>query len=410
MCMLKLKNIEKTFLLVLQEAADQNDVNKKIAEFSDADWQRLYELSVKTGLFPALCKKLLRLKAQNIPPAFLSQLKNLYLINLRRNIILEQELFKVLAYFREANIPVAPLKGPVLARYIYGDIALRRAPCDLDLLVKREDFEDAEKILSMAGYQTGFKNRTVFQRNYEMKYSGQLQFINKDPAGNNLLIEAHLDIRGLFVYPPLEDFWQGLQEVDIDGNKVLLPSNENLLIYLSLLAMTITEFVELRYLYDISSFINKFEGKIDYKRVMEKIRHTRHKACVYSALTLARHFFDFGIPEFFLNQLRPNFVKRVFLSIWINKKNVLHKRPARSRDWYYFFTAWHYFATSWLYSENIFDCFRIIYRKIFLPKGEMRGLYTKSSSDISLYLKRMLRPVTRLLKIENAVDLRRGIG
>ncbi|HEX3470277.1 MAG TPA: nucleotidyltransferase family protein, partial [Silvibacterium sp.] len=50
-------------------------------------------------------------------------------------------------------IEVLPLKGPVLAETLYGDAMMR--PCnDLDLLVRREDFQNAEVLLFDMGFVT----------------------------------------------------------------------------------------------------------------------------------------------------------------------------------------------------------------------------------------------------------------
>jgi hypothetical protein len=137
--------------IFLQVLCDDNcgaAVEARFARFSHDDWEALYSFGSDNGLLPAFCARLSALKLQNIPAEFSSRLKNLYISNLKKNLILEQELFKALASFRENNIPVIPLKGPALAQFLYDDAALRRAPCDLDLLVRPEKFAEAEGALN----------------------------------------------------------------------------------------------------------------------------------------------------------------------------------------------------------------------------------------------------------------------
>ena len=56
--------------------------------------------------------------------------------------------------FAERNIEVLPLKGPVLAEALYGDVTMR-AYNDLDLLVRRENFHRAEVLLLDRGLLRG---------------------------------------------------------------------------------------------------------------------------------------------------------------------------------------------------------------------------------------------------------------
>ncbi len=179
-----------------------------------------------------------------------------------------------------------------------------------------------------------------------------------------------------------------------------MPANETLLIYLALVTMSTSEFIELRYLYDIYTLISKFKDKLDWLKVANSIKDTRHKAAVFFSLTLSQSFFHFDIPKDFLKLIKPNIIKRLLLGIWINKNNVLHKEVNRSYSWYCFFLIWRYFVTSWLYSENIIDCIRIIQSKIFLPANEMAGLYSKqlSEASYSLYIKKLLKPISWFLK------------
>ncbi len=381
----KLRNIEKVFLSVLQEDGNREIINKDIRRFNISDWAILYEVITKNGLFPIFYTRLLTLKLENIPQQFLSNLKDLYVANLKRNITLQRELFKILAALRESGITVMPLKGPILARYLYRDLALRRTSCDLDLLVKEEQFEPSRQALEKEGYGLTNKDSEASYR-FNLKYYRQLKFNKKISDEQDLCLELHWDVRDLFSYTALESFWQDTRELELEGNKVLAPSDENLLIYLSLVSMTVTEFTELRYLYDIYTLIAKYKDALDWRLIAARLKHARSKDAVYFSLKLAQEFFHFDIPKAFMDEIRPNIIKTLILKIWINKGSVLHKKAdAGSHSWYWFFSTWRYLATSYLYSRNVIECVRIICRKIFLPANEVRGAY----------IKRLLKPFSR---------------
>lgn len=61
-------------------------------------------------------------------------------------------LAEVLRDFQHAEIPVIPLKGPLLSLELYGDPGLRQS-CDLDFLVVKEDASRAAKRLEAMGWQ-----------------------------------------------------------------------------------------------------------------------------------------------------------------------------------------------------------------------------------------------------------------
>ena len=389
------RNIEKVFLWVLREDANKEEIDKKTRHFKDNDWQELLDFSIANGILPLFYTRLLSLKLENIPTGFLSNLKALYLTNLKRNIVLEKELLRVISHLKDNNIPVIPLKGPALAEFLYDDLSLRQTSCDLDLLVRKEQLEQAEYALKEIGCSSCYGGEDGSLRNFNLKYYRELGFI-KD--SNRLSVELHIDIRQLFTFAPLEDFWANIREFDIGGNKILVPSHESLLVYLSLVAMSINEFIGLRYLYDIHMLISKFKRDLNWKGLYLKLKNARYRGAVFFALKLSRDFFSSDIPQHFLKKIKPGGIKVSFLRLWINKRNVLRIRRDSGYSWYYFFTAWHYFVSSYLYSKGVFDCITIIYRKIFLPLDGLAACYNLPSSKASyfLYIKRVLKPISNL--------------
>jgi hypothetical protein len=69
-----------------------------------------------------------------------------------RNLYLQGELIKILAAFQTHHIPAMPIKGPVLAMTVYGDLACRQFS-DLDLLIHEHDIAQARALLARAGFR-----------------------------------------------------------------------------------------------------------------------------------------------------------------------------------------------------------------------------------------------------------------
>ncbi|HUT38323.1 MAG TPA: nucleotidyltransferase family protein [Methanoregula sp.] len=85
------------------------------------------------------------------PEKILSFFEHSLLSGAARNLLMAQQIDKVLTAFQEAGIPVLLIKGPALGRTVYPDPALRQSS-DIDLLIRPEDFLSCEKIMERLGY------------------------------------------------------------------------------------------------------------------------------------------------------------------------------------------------------------------------------------------------------------------
>jgi hypothetical protein len=72
--------------------------------------------------------------------------------NVRRALMQSAELVRLVKLLEGKNIPVISLKGPLLARQLYGELGLRYAG-DIDLLVRPENVGPAHIVLGEAGYR-----------------------------------------------------------------------------------------------------------------------------------------------------------------------------------------------------------------------------------------------------------------
>ena len=78
--------------------------------------------------------------------------RQVYLANLRHNMLLHAELERVVHRARQANIDVAVLKGTALMLRVHGDLG-RRAVADIDLLVRPNRFTQLASLLQVDGYR-----------------------------------------------------------------------------------------------------------------------------------------------------------------------------------------------------------------------------------------------------------------
>ncbi len=372
--------IEEIFLLILKKGDNRLAIEKRCEDFCDKDWEALYELSVRNGLFPIFYTRLTSLKLENIPPEFLSRLKYDFAANLKKNIILERESFNILSYLEKTNIPAIPLKGPFLARYLYDDLALRQASCDIDILIPPGRLGEAERKLEETGYHYSHHREADFFRKFRKEIT-----LQKD----NISLDLHWNFSDKYINAPIEEFWRNARYMDFDGHRALSFSDEDTVLYIALTAIADFDFILPKYLYDIHKAICKFGRTIDWDTLISRARGHRLDRALFFALKSANELFDTGMPRAF----KKSFFSENLLKIWINKNNILRNRVRIASSY-----SWRYFASSYIYSKNLFDCARTIYDKIFLPVEEAMGLWDEPllKKSYSLYIKRLLNPGNRI--------------
>jgi hypothetical protein len=366
---------EDMVFYLLREHVDRDAINKIIKDFKEEDWIETGDFLKENALVPIFYDRLIELKLEHIPAEFLLRLKNLYLLNLQRNTMLERELFKVTDHLGTGNIPVIPLKGIILCRLLYNDIALRGTSYDLDLLIPYERLREAEEKLQEKGYSFADRPELI---EYHHKFNKEIVFYKK--SGNS---EINLDLHWYIVDERLNDtcirdFWMNAKEINLDGHKILIPSIEDLLFYLSLHAVNYGHFVVIKYLYDIHRIVKVYGKEINWSDLMRKARENNLAKSLFYSLSLSRDFFETPVSEEVLDAIRPHRIKELILMQWINKYNVLKRRQNIISSW-----IWISFVSPLLYTNTFFDYLELVVNRRFSPMDIYVELCSKGA-EISL--------------------------
>src|SRR6185369_15281035 len=168
---------ENELLLCCARTDASPEVAARIRELTttnELDWDYLFLLARRHAVVPLLYLNLARERADLIPPSFLSKLKLQYQENHARNTILTAELCHLIDLFAASGIEAIPYKGPALAIFAYGNLALRRF-VDLDLIVRKQDVRRARDLLIDEGY-TLTRLLTPAQQDLLLRTQHNLQF------------------------------------------------------------------------------------------------------------------------------------------------------------------------------------------------------------------------------------------
>ena len=219
---------ENELLLCCARTEASPEVAAKIRALatSDVDWDYLFQLARRHAVIPLLYSQLAREGANFIPPSDLAVLRLHHQQNHARNIILADELVRLISLFNDAGIEAIPYKGPALAVFAYGNLALRRF-VDLDVIVRKHDVLRARDLLLADGYAPG-KSLTPAQQELLLRTQHNLQFARDN---RQLLLELHWEVAPhLFASSVQEsELWQNLTTLEINGTELKTLAADDLL-------------------------------------------------------------------------------------------------------------------------------------------------------------------------------------
>jgi hypothetical protein len=222
------ERLEHELLLCCARTNASDRVVSRMREIAATEigWEYLFLLARRHSIVPLVYRQLDRHAADLVPTEHLKQLKKHYLENIARNTILTAELCRLITRFAESGIDAIPYKGPVLALFAYGNIALRRF-VDLDVIVKKCDVLKAREILLAEGYAPS-KSLSLGQQELLLRTQHNIQFSRDD---HRLIIELHWEVAPHLFAATIDSdqLRENLTTVDLNGTAVKTLSSADLL-------------------------------------------------------------------------------------------------------------------------------------------------------------------------------------
>jgi hypothetical protein len=195
------------------------------------NWENVFRTASSHGIAPLLYTHLKKSCPDLITADVMNQLQKMYVRNYTKNLSVSAMLLKILNLFTAKGILAVPLKGPVLAEKVYGDISLRQFS-DLDILVKKEDVIKVQNLLVGCGYEPELKLDGKRGSQY-LEFENSISFFHNKCGPS---IDLHWEMTGRYLLTPLylEAFEGKLQQSVFLNQKVLSIPDDILLIYLCL--------------------------------------------------------------------------------------------------------------------------------------------------------------------------------
>ena len=284
--------LENELLLCCARTEASQKLAARIRELaaSNPDWNYLALLARRHSITPLLYRQLERHASGLVPPNYLAKLKLQYQENAARNTILTEELSRVIKLFSDAGIETIPYKGPVLALFAYGDLALRRF-VDLDVIVRKSDVPRARDLLLKQGF-TLAKSLTTAQQDLLLRTQHNLQFARDE---RRLLLELHWEVAPhLFASSVQEtELWQNLETINVRSTEMKTLSADDLLFSLCVHGSRHL-WERLGWICDIAELIARHE--INWPALLQRAAAADSERMFLLGLHLANKLLDAPLP------------------------------------------------------------------------------------------------------------------
>jgi hypothetical protein len=296
--------LETTLLLACSRNrldSETTEQIKGIVASGEVDWTLVVRRAIAHGLAPLLARNLARTSADSLPAELATAFGDWLAQNRARNLELAREVLTIVDLLETHNVPAIPLKGPVLAKTLFGDLALRQSG-DLDILVPKRHISSALALLGTLGYQMQQSLGAGQDAAYRRYYS-DFEMWRPDPV---IMAEVHWDLapRVMAVRFDINGLWERAQAIPFEDRHVLSLSSEDYLIFLCVHGSKHLWY-RLNWICDIHEFLRAHTA-IDWKRCLDLARKQGCERMLLLGLSLAEVLLETEIPERVRDHMRAD--------------------------------------------------------------------------------------------------------
>jgi hypothetical protein len=202
-------------------------------------------------------------------------------------------LLDLIALFGRQGIPVIALKGPVLARELYGHHWFRDS-ADIDLLLREDDIESAAHLLVAWGYNDRLAHQHPHRRALAHRIGCELELDNVDTRKRPVELHWRLAPESVACMIGVEEIWSRARTVEFMKRSVQVMGPEDLLMYLCVHGSK-HDWVNLILVCDLVRTVQTFPD-LDWQRFMEISARASAYRRVAVGLTLAHRLLGVPLP------------------------------------------------------------------------------------------------------------------
>jgi hypothetical protein len=267
---------------------------------ADVDWRKVRTLANHHRVLPLVYRTLYTHFRDRVPDGVLAELRTAYQTHVARNVFLTHELLKVLNWFEAEGIYAIPIKGPVLAQDVYGDVNHRQFD-DLDVLVHEGDVAAVSALLLSKGYSpvvaaVGSEAETTLKDEGECGYASPCGLYHVDVHWQ-MVPRSFLDL-------DQEGLWERVEWISLDGKPVQTFSPDDLLVLLCIHGMRHL-WARHAWIVDLIQLLHA-NPLLDWDKVFDRGKPIQLERFINVGLLLAWEYADLYLPEWVANQIQAD--------------------------------------------------------------------------------------------------------
>jgi hypothetical protein len=273
------------------ELGDRDRERLRLLFTGPVDWAWLEALADHHGLRPLLFRHLGTHSCGDIPPDFETRLWLHCQQLAQRNRRMESELLAIVHLLQGEGIGVLLHKGPMLARLIYRDPALREYG-DLDLLLPHARIARARELLEGCGYAPLFRLTPALDRAQLASPRHYHVALKRE-----VMVELHWRSDAEFPVGRPDDpsWWASRPTIEFDGEKLRRLGNEELVLAM-LLHGSKHLWEQLGWLAELAQFLRDRPG-FEWGWILQETVRLQSRRRVALGLLLLQDWFHMDFPE-----------------------------------------------------------------------------------------------------------------
>ena len=301
------KLVREILLLGIKNENSPEDRERLALLISDfPDFEYLLFLADFHGVTPLLANNLSQTDLKNLlPEVYQERLNQSFQNNLYRNMLLSEELGKVLSLFNQHGIKTISIKGIILSEQLYVN-PLLRTTTDIDILVTEDNIVAARSILREMGYQQLIEKRKrkhsfheVYHKDTTFPLVTELHWYLKDPS---------------IVAFPVGEIWHRSLAYRFRENDTRVLSPEDNLLYLAYSPLT-QDGQLLKYLSDITQLLKIHGDTLNWDFVVDSANFLGISSIIYYSMKWSRELLGAPIAMPAIEKLKPPLWKRRLVNL-----------------------------------------------------------------------------------------------
>ena len=278
-------------LCSIKDLSSQQEEKIRSLLNDDIDWGLFLKLVAKHRIHTLVYSHLTRIDSPAVNKKALKTLEQRCQKNLMDAVKQTGELISLARLMAANGIRAFSLKGPLLARTIYGDIAYRKSK-DLDILICEQDIEKTAQLLLANGYKNADLEVDLSPKQKAHIIKTNHHFVYQKPTG--VIVELHWRDNSESNEFQFEELWHNRRELVLSGQTINVLAAEDEFLYL-LRHGSIHGYNRLRWLCDIAEIIKS--NQLDWSGIVKRATKLDIMETLVQAIILCDRLLTIAIPE-----------------------------------------------------------------------------------------------------------------